>query len=195
MTKLNNLLLEIEQQKSDGEEVSEETIKKLEMLLSEFNIDPIEITAEPETESGISLFGFNEVHSLGKGWTMTVHRPHGSSATKYHTHVKGKVNGKTVEAKEALDGKSTHGKGNTMNDKKVPKDIQKKVKEHKDYKKALEEEKKAKEAKKEIKAKKLDLSKTIDIVIAIAIFIVVVGIVLLATTNITGWAAILIAIA
>lgn len=93
------------------------------------------------------------------------------------------------------DGKSTHGKGNTMNDKKVPKDIQKKVKEHKDYKKALEEEKKAKEAKKEIKAKKLDLSKTIDIVIAIAIFIVVVGIVLLATTNITGWAAILIAIA
>lgn len=46
-----------------------------------------------------------------------------------------------------------------------------------------------------MKAKKLDLSKKTDVIIAIGIFIAVVGVVLLATTNIAGWAAILIAIA
>ncbi|MGI8352399.1 hypothetical protein NiCM35_21860 [Niallia circulans] len=60
--------------------------------------------------------GFGEWKELGSGWKMRFERPYGSSATTYHTHVKGKVGKKVVEAKESLDGHSTHGKGNTMND-------------------------------------------------------------------------------
>lgn len=191
MGQLNELLAEIEQQEESGQGVSQETLEELEVLISEFDISPTEIQVEVDN---IMARGFNQKHSLGKGWTMEVHRPHGSNATEYHTHVKGKVGNKTVEAKESLQGKSTHGSGNTMNDKKVPKDIQKKVKGHKDFKKAKEEESKTKKAKKQINAQKLNLKKTADIIIAIGIFVAVVGVVLLATSSIAAWAAILIAI-
>ena len=208
VTELNNLLEDINVQIENYGEADSEKISQLEKLINEFGVDTdligeeiikedvnLNVDSEIPKDSGlISVFGFNESIDLGKGWKMTVHRPHGSNATKYHTHVKGKVNGKTVEAKEALDGSSTHGKGNTMSDKKVPKSIQDKVRNHKDFKKAKAEEADAKKAKKQMNAKKLDLSKTTDLIIAIGIFIAVVGVVLFVTTSFPAWAAVLLAL-
>ncbi len=207
MVELNNLLETIYTQIENNGEAETETVNQLESLINEFGVDTdvigeaiieednINIDTEiPQNSGMISVMGFNEWHDIGKGWKMTVHRPHGSNATKYHTHVKGKVNGKTVEAKEALDGSSTHGKGNTMNEKKVPKKIQDEVRKHKDFKKAKAEEADAKKAKKQMNAKKLDMKKATDVVIAIGIFVAVVGIMLFVPTSIAAWAAVFMAI-
>lgn len=139
----------------------------------------------------ITTRGYGQTHNLGKGWSVRVDKPKaGDGQQKPHVHVK---KGK-IEAKENVDGTSSHGRGNTMNDKKVPKDIQKKVRDHKDYKKAKKDLDKMKTAKSKIKAKKLNLKKYKDIVIAIGIFVTVVDLVILATTSVWGWGAFLLAI-
>lgn len=175
----------------EKEDISEKEVALLEKELGQLAISPKSIFT-PE-EGVIYPRGFNQWHDLGKGWKFTTHRPHGSDATKYHIHVR-KGNDSKTEAKEALDKTSTHGRGNTMNDKKVPRDIQNKVRSHKDFKKALEEEAKAKKAKKKMREKKLNLNARADVIIAIGIFVAVVGIVLFAPTSIPAWGAILVAL-
>ncbi|HEK4533719.1 TPA: hypothetical protein SOK56_003616 [Clostridioides difficile] len=179
---LNEVLEEVYKERSLGT-VSKEKIDKLEEILNRFNVSPEEINATGEMQT----FGFNQWTDLGKGWKMTVHRPHGSNATKYHTHVK--KGG--VEAKEALDGTSTHGKGNTMNNKGVPKDIQNKVRNHKDVKKARDEEAKAKQAKRKMNSQGLKLKIRDDLIIAISIFVSIVGVTLFALTEYASWLAVL----
>ncbi len=187
--KINNLLDEIFQEREKGNEALDK-VKELENILTGLNVDSNTI----ESSSGISSRAFGKWVDLGKGWKYQVHRPHGSSATKYHVHVKGKVGKNSVEAKEALDGKSTHGSGNTMNDKGVPKDIQKKVKNDKNYKEAKKEHDKAKKAKSQMNSKKLNLRKTTDLIIGIGIFVSTVGVVLFAMNLFGSWMPVLLAI-
>lgn len=194
MVRLNDQLKTIFDQIDNNGEASSKSVKNLEEILKEFGVDTSLIGEDSiQEDSGmVTTMGFGQNHDLGKGWKVIFHRPHGSEATQYHAHVKGKVNGKTVESKEALDGSSTHGKGNTMNDKKIPKSIQKKVKEHPDFKKAKAEEAQAKKAAKQMKTKKLDFKKVANVTIGIGIFVAVVGIMLFAPTAIVSWAAVFI---
>lgn len=187
--KINNLLEEIFQEREKGNEALDK-VNELESIISSLNVDSNII----ESNLGISSRAFGKWVDLGKGWKYQVHRPHGSNATKYHVHVKGKVGKSSVEAKEALDGSSTHGSGNTMNNKGVPKDIQKKVKNDKNYKDAKKEHDKAKKAKAQMKAKKLNLRKVSDLIIGIGIFVSVVGVVLFAMTLFGSWGPVLLAL-
>lgn len=74
-----------------------------------------------------------------------------------------------------------------MNKGKVPKDIQEKVKNLKDYKKAQNDLKKMNTARAKIKSKKLNLRKVAHVIVAIAIFIAVVGLVIFAAASIGSW--------
>ena len=82
----------------------------------------------------------------------------------------------------------------TLGSAGVPKDIQKKARNLKDYKKGQSDLKKMKEAKSKIKAKKLNLKKTTDIIIAIAIFVSVVGLMIFSLGSIGAWGSLLLAI-
>lgn len=137
--KINKLLDEIFEEREKGN-IIDEQIKELEKVISTVSVSSNIISSN----EGKASRAFNKWVDLGKGWRYQVHRPHGSNATQYHVHVTGKVGKKVVEAKEALNGKSTHGSGNTMNDKRVPKDIQNKVRNDRNYKDAKNEERKAK---------------------------------------------------
>lgn len=185
---LNEILSSINKEVESGKEVSKESIAKLESILSEVRVGKF------SDESLIATRGYGQTYNLGKGWTARVDKPHGSSETKYHVHVKGKAGKKAVEAKETVKGKSSHGKGNTMKEKGVPNDIQKKVKKLKDFQKGVEDQKKLDKAKKDIKAKKLNLNKKTDIIIAIGIVVAVMGFAFFAVSSIPVWAAFLLAL-
>lgn len=187
--KINKLLDEIFEEREKGNNIDTQ-VKELEEIIATVNVSSSVI----DSNKGISPRAFNRWVDLGKGWRYQVHRPHGSTATKYHVHVVGKVGKRTVEAKESLDGKSTHGNGNTMNDKGVPKDIQRKVKNDRNYKDAKNEERKAKNAKFQMNAKRLNLRKTAELVIGIGIFISVVGIALFAANAYYLWMPVLLAL-
>lgn len=184
--RINMILDDIFEERSKGNEADTQ-IKELEKVISSIEISDNIISSSKSR-------AFNKWIDLGKGWKYQVHRPHGSTATQYHVHVKGKVGKNSVEAKEALNGDSTHGKNNTMNDKKVPKDIQKKIKNDKNYKDAKKEESKAKSAKAQMNAKKLNLRNVSDLIIGIGIFISVVGIALFAVNLYSAWMPVLLAL-
>lgn len=131
--------------------------------------------------------GYGEWHDLGKGWKARVDKPH-TGAGKPHVYVeKGKVKGV-----ESVDGSKYHGK--TFRSAGVPKDVQKKTRNLKDYKKGQSDLKKMQTAKSKIKAKKLNLKKTTDIIIAIAIFVSVVGLMIFSLGSIGAWDSLLLAI-
>lgn len=187
--KIDTLLEDIFQEREQGNEALDK-VNELESILASLNVDSNII----ESSTGASARAFGQWVDLGKGWKYQVHRPHGSNATKYHVHVKGKVGKNSVEAKEALDGSSTHGSNNTMNDKGVPKDIQKKVKNDKNYKDAKKEHDKAKKAKSQMNSKRLNLRKMSDLIIGIGIFVSTVGIVLFAMNLFGAWMPVLLAL-
>lgn len=165
-------------------EISENDIDKLEELLS--NVEVTESFYFTPEVTDVTR-GYGQWHDLGKGWKARVDKPH-TGAGKPHVHVeKGKVKGV-----ESVDGSKSHGK--TLGSAGVPKDIQKKARNLKDYKKGQSDLKKMKEAKSKIKAKKLNLKKTTDIIIAIAIFVSVVGLMIFSLGSIGAWGSLLLAI-
>ena len=135
----------------------------------------------------VTTFGYGQWHNLGSGWRARVDRPT-SSDTKPHVHVE---NGK-IKAVENVDGTNSHG--SNMTKKGVPKSVQKKVKSLNDYKKAQKDLSNMKKAKSQIRAKKLNLKKAGDIVIAIGIFVAVVGLMIFASGSIGLWGPFLLAI-
>jgi 1,4-dihydroxy-2-naphthoate octaprenyltransferase len=62
-----------------------------------------------------------------------------------------------------------------------------------DYKKGQNDLKKMNDAKSQIKAKKLNMKKVADIVIAIAIFIAVVGLIIFTAGSVASWGAFFVA--
>lgn len=78
-----------------------------------------------------------------------------------------------------------------MNGSRVPKWVQKKIRGSKKFKEAKKKQKNIKKAKEKIKSEKLNLKKATDIIIAIGIFISVVGIAVLAGASIPAWGAFL----
>jgi hypothetical protein len=171
------------------ENISDEDVAKLESELSQLGIDsPSYFTPENPSELKQAR-GYGQTHDLGQGWKARVDKPKaGAKEQKPHVHVyKGKV-----EGIENVDGTKSHGK--TLNEVGVPKSIQKKAKALKDYKKGQEDLKEMEKAKDKIEAKKLNLKKTADIIIAIGIFVAVVGLVIFATSSIAAWGAFLLLI-
>lgn len=167
------------------EKQTDKDVKRLEVLMKSLNIDSGTYFTLENGE--IMTRGYGQWHSLGKGRRARVDRP-GSKDSKPHVHVE---KGGT-KATENVDGTNSHG--TNMDKKKVPKDIQKKVKNLKDYKKAQKDCANMKNAKKKMKARNLNLKKAKDIIIAIGIFIAVVGLVIFATGSITAWGPFLLAI-
>lgn len=169
------------------DEFSDEEISQLESDLATLEIDSASYFTLEDYENPKMARGYGQVHELGQGWKARVDRP-GAGEGKPHIHVyKGKV-----EGIENVDGTASHGKN--LDSAGVPKSIQKKAKDLKDYKKGQEDLKKIKDASKKIDAKNLNLHKTADIIIAIAIFVAVVGLVIFATGAIASWGAFLLLI-
>lgn len=107
---------------------------------------------------------------IGNGWKFRVDPPHTSGGNaKWHVHVKGKVNGKTVTGSEGVDGSASHG--DHMN--KIPNGVKKKIKNNPKYKEGQKKQKQLEKATNQIKAKKLKLDwKHIgDVTIAIGIVV------------------------
>ena len=165
-------------------EIKGNDIAGLEKLLSNIKVDESFYFTPDVTDI---TRGYGQWHDLGKGWKARVDRPH-TGAGKPHVHVeKGKVKGV-----ESVDGSKSHGK--TLDSAGVPKDIQKKARNLKDYKKGQNDLKKMKEAKSKIKAKKLNLKNKNDLIIAIAIFVSVVGLMIFPLSGVSAWGALLLAI-
>lgn len=76
----------------------------------------------------------------------------------------------------------------------MPKKIIDKVKAHKDYKNAQEKQKKLDKAAKEIKDKKVNMSKTTDIIIAIAIVVAATATFFFPGDDVAAWGLLLRAI-
>lgn len=146
------------------------------------DVDISESYWTPEENEALTR-GYGQWHDLGKGYKVRVDRPHGSNDTKPHVHVK-KGN---KDVTENVDGSNSHGTNMTRGG--VPKDIQKKVKGLNDYKKAQKDLKSMNAARSKIKARKLNMKKTADIIIAIGIFIAVVGFAIFAASAIASWGA------
>lgn len=153
---------------------TEKTVSEIESILSEVNVRPTER-------------GYGQWHNLGQGWRARVDRAH-AGAGKPHVHVeKGSVKGV-----ESVDGTKSHGK--TLDNAGVPKKVRDKARALSDYKKGKEELKKMQRAKSQMRSKGLNLRKNSDIIIAIGIFITVVGFAVFATSAVGAWGAFLLLI-
>ena len=153
-------------------EVSNKTIKELESLLDSVGVETGSYSGVHMVyEDNIVLYGYGETHNLGKGWTYRVDRPSAANA-KPHIHIDHERN--NIHGVENVDGTASHGK--TFNDSKIPKKVQKKVKESKDYKKAKADLKNIKKVKREISRRKINLKKRKGRIITAGIFIVIVGV-------------------
>ena len=174
---LDNVLEKVLKERDFNGEVSEESIKELENIIASVNVD----------SSTMSRSG--KWKSLGKGWRFRIDPPHtGTDTGKYHVHVEGPG----VKGSEGVDGTESHK--TTMNKSKIPSSIQKKIKGTNEYKNGQKKQKKVKEAKAKIKSKKLNLRKHNDIIIAIGIFISIVGVATFATSAVSAWGALLLCI-
>lgn len=139
-------------------------------------------------EGSFTTFGYGQWHDLGKGWKARVDKPTHGGASKPHVHVE-KGDKKGVEN---VDGTKSHGKN--LNSAGVPNDIQKKARGLADYKKGQKDLANMRKAKQQITAKKLNLRKNADIVIAIGIFVSVVGLMIFASGAVAAWGAFLLVI-
>lgn len=166
---------------ANPDEQDKEVIK-LQKMLENYDVDISKSYWTPEENEALTR-GYGQWHDLGKGYKVRVDRPHGSNDTKPHVHVK-KGN---KDVTENVDGSNSHGTNMTRGG--VPKDIQKKVKGLNDYKKAQKDLKSMNAARSKIKARKLNMKKTADIIIAIGIFIAVVGFAIFAASAIASWGA------
>lgn len=187
--KLNEALEEVLKERELYGEASEEGLKKLEKILG---------GAKVQTDGSNSAYVSNTIPTGSSGrwiqvdsnWRYRLDDPHtGSDTAKYHVHVEGKIGNKKIESSEGVDGTKSHKK--TMNGSGVPKWVQKKIKDSTGFKKNKERQKKIKDAKAKIKSEKLNLKKAKDIIIAIGIFISVVGIAIFAGASIPAWGAFL----
>lgn len=171
--------------------VSEDDI---DLLMLKEELSKIEVTSEsywtPDAvkEEAFTTFGYGQWHNLGKGWKARVDKPTHGGASKPHVHVE-KGDKKGVEN---VDGTKSHGKN--LNSAGVPKDIQNKARGLADYKKGKKDLANMKKAKQQITSKKLNLRKYADIVIAIGIFVSVVGLMIFASGAVSAWGAFLLAI-
>ncbi|WP_313891094.1 hypothetical protein [Psychrobacillus sp.] len=118
---------------------------------------------------------------------MRVDVPKASDDAQYHVHVTNKKLG--IDAAEGVNGEPSHKK--TLAGSGVPKKIIDKVKEHKDFKNAEKKQKKLDDAAAEIKAKKLDLNKTEDIIIAIAVVVAATATFFFPGDDVLAWGALL----
>jgi hypothetical protein len=100
-----------------------EEVIKLQSMLEGYGVDP-ENYWTPEEGREQLLRGYGQWHDLGKGWKVRVDRPHASSDMKPHVHVN---NGSKEVVAENVDGTDSHG--TNMNKGKVPKDVQKKLRD------------------------------------------------------------------
>ena len=162
----------IEEREKDGA-VSDETIKKLEEQLNILGIDAgaYSETANVYDENIYTIDGYGETHSLSKGWTYRVDKPSAGDA-KPHVHVDNNRLG--IHGVENVDGTPSHGK--SLDNCKVPKDVQDKVRNSPDYKKGKEDLRKMQQAKAEINRQQLNLNDYKDLILAAAIFVGIVGV-------------------
>lgn len=176
-SELESVLDKVLEERELNGEVSKESMNELEGLLGTLK------------STSVTTRGYGQWHDMGKGWRARVDRPtSGAGQAKPHVHVeKGSVKGV-----ESVDGTPSHGK--TLGQAGVPNDIQKKVRQLNDYKKGKKDLDNMKKAKSQIRAKGLNLKKASDIIIAIGIFVAVVGIVIFATSAVSAWGAFLILI-
>jgi hypothetical protein len=104
----------------------------------------------------------------GNGYKWRLDTPHGKANPKYHVHVN---KGNKEVGSQNVDGTRSHGK--TLN--AVPKSVKKKIESHPKYKEAQNKQKKLNVATHKIKSKKLDLRKSVDFWIAVAIVVAATG--------------------
>lgn len=198
--KLNETLEEVLKERELHGEASEEGLKKLENILGKLDVrtngSMSGVTCISDSNGG--AYCSNAVYKGNSGiwteidsnWKYRIDGPHtGRDTSKYHVHVEGKDGNKKIKSSEGVDGTISHKK--TMNGSRVPKWVQKKIKASKKFKEAKKKQKQIKKAKEQIKSQKLNLKKATDIIIAIGIFISVVGIAVLAGASIPAWGAFL----
>lgn len=195
ITKITELTEKLESKRERDGFVSEddvdllllsEELSKLEVTSSSYG-DPVTIQDDSTSENIIVPFGYGTKHDLGKGWKARVDKPSAGDA-KPHIHV---YNGK-VDGVENVDGTKSHGK--TLGSSGIPKGIQNKAKGLADYKKAQKDLTNIKKAKQQMKSKGLNLRKNSDIIIAIGIFVSVVGFLIFASGAVATWGAFLLLI-
>lgn len=180
---LNEALEKVLKERELYGEVSEESLTKLENILGEANLQTDSLV-QTRASSGKWI-------NIDKNWRYRVDGPHtGVDTAKYHVHVEGKIGNKKIESAEGVDGTVSHKK--TMDKSGVPKWVQKKIKDSKKYKNGKKLQKDVKSAKAKIKAKKLNLKKAADIIIAIGIYVAIVGVCIFAINAVSAWGAVLI---
>lgn len=203
--KLNETLGEVLKERELHGEASEEGLKKLENILGKLDVQTNGSKSGVSGLSGVTCISDSNgaycSNTVCKGnsgkwieidsnWKYRIDGPHtGPDTAKYHVHVEGKDGNKKIKSSEGVDGTISHKK--TMNGSRVPKWVQKKIKASKKFKEAKKKQKQIKKAKEQIKSQKLNLKKATDILIAIGIFISVVGIAILAGASIPAWGAFL----
>lgn len=185
---LNDAIDEALKERELKGEASDESIEKLEKILSEANVPIV------NREEIIRSANSGKWIPIDSTWKFRIDQPHvgGSDTGKVHLHVEGRVGKKNVESSEGVDGTPSHR--TTMSKDGVPGWVQKKIKNSRQYKDGRDKQKKVKSAKAQINAKKLNLNVHKDIVIAIGIFISVVGVAIYVASEVAKWAPLLLLI-
>lgn len=163
-------------------EASDEIILSLEQSLNNFSLQKVNIYRNANSGKWIDI---------DSNWRFRVAPPHsgGIDTAKYHVHVEGIIGKNKVKSSEGVDGSKSHGL--TMDSKKIPKWVQKKIKSSKQYKNGQEKQKKVKKAKSKIVSKKLNLKNKKDLTMSIAIFISIVGVTLFPPSALPSWSSVL----
>lgn len=182
-SKISILVKKAEKEIKKNGKASEKTITKLEKELKKIGISTGSYSGTHLiSDNAFSTFGYGQTHNVGTGdWTYRVDRPTASEA-KPHVHVDSNKN--NVHGVENVDGTKSHNK--TLTGAGVPNKVKEKVKNSPDYKKGKQDLENMQKAKKEIKKQKLNLSKYSDLIIAVGIFVMIVGVCFFAPEAIPG---------
>lgn len=169
---IDRLVKAAEKEIADKGEASTDTVNELASALKKIGVETGSYSGTHQVYGNVPTNrGYGQTHQLGRGWTYRVDKA-SAGAAKPHVHVDNKR--LNVHAVENVDGTSSHKK--SLDDCKVPKDIQEKVKGSRDYKKGQEDLKNMQKAKQEINRRHLNMKNRKDVIIAAGIFVTIVGV-------------------
>jgi hypothetical protein len=151
--------------------------KRISLIVIAFIFSFISLTTSP-------VIAASQWSDAGNGYKWRIDTPHGKANPKYHVHVN---KGNKEVGSQNVDGTKSHGK--TLN--AVPKSVKKKIESHPKYKEAQNKQKKLNAATHKIKSKKLNLRKSVDFWVAVAIVVAATGTLFFPGDDFAAWANLL----
>lgn len=180
VSKVSQLTSQAEAEKASLGYVQESTLNALKDAI---NSTGIETDTDKYVNEAIPLSSSKWIDA-GSGYKWRLDGPERNGNPKYHVHVR-KNNSTTDVSAQNCDGEPSHGK--TLNN--LPKKVKESIENSQKYKSAETKQKKLNTALNKVESKDLNTSNTADLIIAIGIIVVAIGIAIFSAGSLSAWAA------